>query len=332
MKLFAALLLLVIPQMGLAFEPDLPKGARQLTDEERTRSFYELPLGPYRKGDMPTERVGGLLRLQSWRIEGQFAAVTEIGAALAAQLESQGYELVFRCETDDCGGFDFRFETMVLPPPDMFVDLSNFRFVSARKETQNGPEVAGVLISHTSTAAMLQLVSVTPMHPVQLSLVDSQDRESAEQAELTAAELPEDTPEDGGAMRQSPGDMDQLIVTLLDRGHVVLGDLSFETGSSILANGTFSSLETLAAWLQQDSARRVALVGHTDSKGGLDGNVKLSQARAASVQAFLTTDLNVPNTQVESHGIGYLAPIASNLEEGGRDANRRVEAVLLSAP
>ena len=38
----------------------------------------------------------------------------------------------------------------------------------------------------------------------------------------------------------------------------------------------------------------------------------------------------VPRAQLEADGVGYLAPIASNLSEAGRQANRRVEAVLLT--
>jgi OOP family OmpA-OmpF porin len=39
----------------------------------------------------------------------------------------------------------------------------------------------------------------------------------------------------------------------------------------------------------------------------------------------------VTPAQVEAHGIGYLAPIAPNTSPEGRERNRRVEVVLLSA-
>jgi outer membrane protein OmpA-like peptidoglycan-associated protein len=38
----------------------------------------------------------------------------------------------------------------------------------------------------------------------------------------------------------------------------------------------------------------------------------------------------VSRQQLKAEGVGYLAPIASNLTEAGRQANRRVEVVLLS--
>ncbi|WP_127114003.1 OmpA family protein [Shimia sediminis] len=333
MKTLAALFLAFAPVAGLAFEPDLPAGARQLIDESRTRATYELPLGPYRNGAMPIERVRGLVRLQSWRIEGQPDTVTEIAEVLAAQLSQSGYDLVFQCQTEDCGGFDFRFETLVMPPPDMFVNLSNFRFLSARRDSADSPEAVGVLLSNTTSAAMVQIISATPMDPVQLDLVESRDREADESAQLEAATLGiEDSVSETPKGRGNGADTDKLIEMLLDRGHVVLGGLNFQTGSANLTDGPFASLETLAEWLNQDATRRVALVGHTDSEGALDTNVTLSHARAVSVQDHLVSTLGVPAAQLEAHGIGFLAPLASNAEAEGRNTNRRVEAVLISTP
>lgn len=320
MKHLAALLLAITPIAGLAFEPDLPTGARQLVDEEKSRTYYELPLGPFRDGNLPTERARGLLRQQSWRLDGQAEAVTEIGEVLAAQLVQDGYELVFHCLTEDCGGFDFRFATHVMPPPDMFVDLSHFRFISARRDTQQGPEVVGIMLSHTTSAAMVQAISVTPMAPVQLSLTDAQTREDNENAELDAASVGgsgEDVTGSTAANASPPAD--ELVSFLADNGHVVLTGLNFQTGSSNLSDGTYASLETLAVWLLEDPSRRVALVGHTDSEGALEKNLELSKARAASVMDHLVQSQNVPPDQLEAHGIGYLAPIASNAQTAGRE-------------
>ena len=40
-------------------------------------------------------------------------------------------------------------------------------------------------------------------------------------------------------------------------------------------------------------------------------------------------DKGVPGARISSDGVGYLAPVASNLTDAGREANRRVEAMLL---
>ena len=38
----------------------------------------------------------------------------------------------------------------------------------------------------------------------------------------------------------------------------------------------------------------------------------------------------IPAAQMEAEGMGYLSPVVSNLTDKGREANRRVEVVLLS--
>ena len=77
-------------------------------------------------------------------------------------------------------------------------------------------------------------------------------------------------------------------------------------------------------------ARTVARVGHTDSAGGLDGNIALSKQRAGSVLERLVSDYGVSRLQLEAEGMGYLAPVATNLTEDGRNANRRVEVIITS--
>ncbi len=316
MKICATIALAVLPQLALAFEPTLPAGARQMAGEDRPRSIYELPLDRFREGTIPAENVAGLVQLRSWRIDGKTDVLAELGAELASQLSTEGYEVIFRCETKDCGGFDFRFNTLVLPPPDMFVDLSNFRFLSARRDTEQGVEAVGLLLSRTSKTAMLQVVTVSPMDPAILS-VENQGSSSAFMVVPPPPLIDEEI------------DVENLGKLLTEQGHVILPALSFETGSSELTDGRYTTLEALAAWLLQDSTRKVALVGHTDSQGALERNIELSQNRATAVSKYLVEKYKVGVEQLDARGIGYLAPIASNATEEGRQANRRVEVILL---
>lgn len=316
MKICATIALAILPQLALAFEPTLPAGARQMAGEDRPRSIYELPLDRFRDGTIPAENVAGLVQLRSWRIDGKTDALAELGAELASQLSTEGYDVIFRCETKDCGGFDFRFNTLVLPPPDMFVDLSNFRFLSARRDTEQGVEAVGLMLSRTSKAAMLQVVSVSPKDPANLGVKE----QSSSSAFVVVPPTPPLTEQSGA---------EDLGNLLMEQGHVILPALTFETGSSELTDGRYVALESLAAWLLQDSTRKVALVGHTDSQGALERNIDLSQNRAAAVSKYLVETYNVEVEQLDARGIGYLAPIASNATEEGRQANRRVEVILL---
>ena len=65
---------------------------------------------------------------------------------------------------------------------------------------------------------------------------------------------------------------------------------------------------------------------------GLDANIALSRSRAVAVRDRLIQNFDVPAAQMDAEGMGYLAPVASNLTPEGREANRRVEVVLLTTP
>jgi len=293
-----------------AFEPELPDGAQMLANEAKEQRVYALPTGAFEAGGLPVDRVTGEVRRRSWRIASGFDSTASVASKLAAQLSEQDFDIVFSCDAEACGGFDFRFETEVLLPPDMFVDLADFVFLSAMKPTDVGLEAVGVLVSRTAEAGMVQVIDVGPSEAV------IRQRPQLRPASEAGAESVPVAPSDLTAFEQA--------------GYQTLRDLEFETGSSRLGAGPFASLQALAAFLKADGARRVALVGHTDAVGGLDVNTDLSRKRAAAVMLRLIEAHGVDAGQLDAHGVGFLAPVASNLTEAGRAANRRVEAVLLN--
>ena len=68
-------------------------------------------------------------------------------------------------------------------------------------------------------------------------------------------------------------------------------------------------------------------VGHTDSTGTVEGNLKLSQDRAQAVMQSLVKDHGIAASRLRSAGCGQYAPVATNDTEEGRAKNRRVELV-----
>lgn len=191
----------------------------------------------------------------------------------------------------------------------MVVDLTDYRFISAIKGPEDSPtDAVSLLVSRTASAGFLQIIQIS-------------SSKASVQIQNGPALEPEKT------VIGPDGDLPDL---LNNRGAAVLDDLIFKTGSSELGTGPFASLSDLAAYLAQNPERRVALVGHTDAVGSLDGNIALSKRRATSVMERLIADYSTAAAQLSAQGVGYLAPRASNLSPDGREANRRVEAVLSS--
>lgn len=281
----------------------LPSGSNSTASETADPDSYALPVGPWAEGYIPTKQIEGRITKQAWRIESTGLTTLQILAPLRDQLTDAGYEILYECTDRICGGFDFRFGMDVLRAPDMYVDLTDYRYLAAANA--DATRHVSLLASRSAGASFVQIVRTGP------------SGSSAGKATTSAPRL-------------LSGDTRDLAVELEQAGHVVLSDLQFETGSSSLGAGPFDSLQTLADYLKSNPTRRIALVGHTDSVGSLDGNIALSRRRAASVVDRLNKTYGVPRNQLDAQGMGYLAPITTNLTPEGREANRRVEAILTS--
>ena len=83
----------------------------------------------------------------------------------------------------------------------------------------------------------------------------------------------------------------------------------------------------MAKLLGADPSLKLWVVGHTDSVGAIEGNMKLAQARAEAVVTALTTTHGISAARLKGYGVGPLAPVASNDSDDGRAKDRRVDLV-----
>lgn len=287
-----------------AAELVLPPGARMTVERATALDSFEAPVGAFAAGTVPARTLEGAVTRRAWRIDTNGLTPLQVMAPLRAQIEALGYEIAFECASISCGGFDFRFAVEVLPGPNMYVNIGSYRYLTAFKGPASDPaEALTVLASVTAASAYVQVIhTATP--------------DSATPAVTV------ETPQTAQNPAQGPD--------LLEQGFVVLRDLDFDTGSTSLGPGPFASLARLASLLRDRTELRVALVGHTDTVGGLAPNIALSRARAQAVRTRLIDQYQIDPGRLDAEGMGYLAPVASNLTQEGRMQNRRVEAILLN--
>jgi outer membrane protein OmpA-like peptidoglycan-associated protein len=105
---------------------------------------------------------------------------------------------------------------------------------------------------------------------------------------------------------------------------VVLRGVTFETGRSALKPDSYTILDIVAASLVANPDIKIEIGGHTDNTGASATNLRLSQARADAVRAYLATKGVGPERMV-SKGYGASQPVAPNTTAAGRAQNRRVE-------
>ncbi|HDY95838.1 hypothetical protein LCGC14_0229500 [marine sediment metagenome] len=314
----AGLIWLLLAGGANALELSLPAAARQTVARDTGPDSYLAPVSAYEDGGFASVKIEGAIARSAWRLEAPGLTPLQIMRPLRTQLENADYRIVLDCSATVCGGFDFRFAIETLPAPNMYVDLRQYQFVTAVKGSLQAPDaVVTLLISTTDTSAYLQIVQA-----------DTQAGAASPVASVVAQDTQPAAPAAPDAPAQSPS---KMASALEEFGHVVLAALDFDTGTAALGQGEFDALVNLAAVLKDQPDLRIALVGHTDSVGGLQGNITLSKNRAAAVRQRLIAVHGIAADRIDAQGMGYLSPIASNQTEAGRDANRRVEAVLLPA-
>ena len=88
-----------------------------------------------------------------------------------------------------------------------------------------------------------------------------------------------------------------------------------------------ANLRTLAANLDKYPDTDLMVVGHTDAVGDDAYNQRLSERRARAAADYLAAQ-GVDRGRIKASGRGELEPLASNDDESGRQANRRVEVAI----
>lgn len=106
------------------------------------------------------------------------------------------------------------------------------------------------------------------------------------------------------------------------------GKINFEPGSATVAAGSSTVLDQIATILERCGPIRLEIQGHTDSQGREGMNQTLSQSRAQSILNELRAR-RIRTAAFIATGYGESQPIASNDDNAGREANRRIEFRLI---
>lgn len=105
--------------------------------------------------------------------------------------------------------------------------------------------------------------------------------------------------------------------------------IGFEPGGSEIAGDPAQTLARLQDIMTRCADYRLEIGGHTDSQGGEDTNLALSQARAERIMQLLQRT-GIDTINMTARGYGETEPIDSNDTPEGREANRRIEFRLLA--
>jgi outer membrane protein OmpA-like peptidoglycan-associated protein len=101
--------------------------------------------------------------------------------------------------------------------------------------------------------------------------------------------------------------------------------LEFENGKANILESMHDDLNKIANFLIDHPKHHLNISGHTDSAGNEMSNLKLSQARADAIKAYLIYTFKIDAARIEAHGYGSSKPIVEEKTEEDKSLNRRVE-------
>ncbi len=128
-----------------------------------------------------------------------------------------------------------------------------------------------------------------------------------------------------------PKEQKQLVVITREK-LVIKEKVFFDTAKATIKPKSFPLLSQVAQILvEHPELAQIAIEGHTDNVGKPEANRILSQKRAESVRDFLVKK-GVGAGRLEPKGFGPDRPAELNSTAKGREANRRVEFVVVGTP
>ncbi|GAA0682870.1 OmpA family protein [Marinobacterium maritimum] len=221
-----------------------------------------------------------------------------------------GFTPIFTCRNDDeCGG---KFVNKLywygnparqgrdkgLDAPNLHGTRHQYFYWSGKADVQGKEVYASLLVAQTSggrfpTRAILDLGEIESLNDERISI-----------------------------------NLDGMSKAIAETGKVELDGVLFDTAKATLKAESADVVATIADYLKQNPAQSFYVVGHTDSQGDFNFNMKLSEGRATTVASTLVNEHGVDPKRLVPVGVGPVSPVQSNATDAGRSENRRVELVL----
>ena len=217
-----------------------------------------------------------------------------------SELKKTGFDILYQCKNNECGGRNFN-HTVVEYCCGFSENYSDQRYFAAKL-----PRAEGDI--HVALYVVLNSSEGGPRHNriyTQLDIIESRAMQE-------------------GMVKVNA---DAMAQSLSDIGRVALYGIYFNTNKTEVKPESKPTLIEIGKLLNNNSALKIVVVGHTDNQGAFDYNMALSKQRAKAVADLLATDYSINRSRIIHWGVGFLSPVASNRTEEGRAKNRRVELV-----
>lgn len=130
---------------------------------------------------------------------------------------------------------------------------------------------------------------------------------------------------------QAPAPMVVVVPVAKTAKYCTVLDIEFEINNSGIQREESERLAVIANFMREYPETSAVIQGHSDDVGSETDNLALSQRRAQSVVDYLVDTENIARSRLSAIGYGEGYPIADNSTFQGKQANRRIGAVIACA-
>lgn len=102
----------------------------------------------------------------------------------------------------------------------------------------------------------------------------------------------------------------------------------YDINRAVIRDEDKEEIAVVGDFMKKYPTTTAVLEGHTDNVGAPEYNLELSKRRAESVVDYLVKNYGIDRSRLEARGYGMSRPVAPNTTDEGRQANRRVEAII----
>ncbi len=291
-------------------------------DEENVEKFAPQTLGHAR---------ASLIEADKAIVEDRYD--TDRARLLARQAKEQAsHALHLAAQIKAVNNGDRTFEEVLLRSEAPVVDIANA--LSVTPDLTNG--VA------STAAATLAAVKQAQHDVAQLKLELDERDERIATLEMTLGGVSKETVALNTLLAEQQERRSQLVqveklfapneAEVLRTGNSIvlrLVGLSFDSGAATIKADQVPLLDKVETAVEIFSDAVITVEGHTDSFGGDESNLELSQRRADAVRAYLLANMELAPYRISAMGYGETRPISSNETADGRARNRRIDLVIL---
>ena len=297
---------------GFAPPEGLPvyDGACLFGAEDSGFTSFDLPVGPMKGRALPAvQTVEGRLQRRLY-VAPENVSPLDLFRNYQDALQGLGFVTLFECAGRTCGSPNALLGKLVIYGSER--KLKNLKAASEFALHIDGDE--HFLAARSSDGT--RHIAVYVAQNQNKAITGQAAGRAAVHIDLVTADALEANMIDAAAMAKG----------ISDEGHVAVDNVYFDFGTANLTPEAAPAVAEMVKLMNDNPGLNVQIVGHTDWVGNADANLKLSQDRAGMVVAALVA-AGIARDRLDAAGVGMLSPRATNVTEGGRALNRRVELV-----